>query len=75
MYLQQVKDTAQKALEHLDETEYKDYKLKLSQSLDNIQGYIQSASAALSPTPMPSAASSWSSPRTCGIRSRLMWIS
>lgn len=49
MYLQQVKDTAQKALEHLDETEYKDYKPKLSQSLDSIQGYIQSASAALSP--------------------------
>ncbi|KAJ8369043.1 hypothetical protein SKAU_G00090710 [Synaphobranchus kaupii] len=49
MYLKQAKETALKTLEHLDDTEYKDYKLRLSQSLDTMQTYVQSASAALSP--------------------------
>ncbi|XP_048119927.1 apolipoprotein A-I-2-like [Alosa alosa] len=49
VYLTQVKETAQKALTHLDDTEYKDYKMKVSESLDNMLTHVQTASASLSP--------------------------
>ncbi|XP_012684304.2 apolipoprotein A-I-2 [Clupea harengus] len=49
VYLTQVKETAQKALTHLDDTEYKDYKMKISQSLDDMLTQMQTASATLSP--------------------------
>merc|ERR1711970_156242 len=37
MYLNQVKDSAQRALDHLDGTEYAEYKVKLSESMDKRQ--------------------------------------
>ncbi|XP_026777586.1 apolipoprotein A-I [Pangasianodon hypophthalmus] len=44
VYLNQVKDQASKALEHLDGTQYEQYKLKLTESLDNLQKYAESTS-------------------------------
>merc|ERR550519_1543283 len=41
MYLNQVKDSAQRALDHLDGTEYAEYKVKLSESMDKLQDYAQ----------------------------------
>merc|ERR1712121_531167 len=41
MYLNQVKDSAQRALDHLDGTEYAEYKVKLSESMDKLQEYAQ----------------------------------
>ncbi|XP_036392738.1 apolipoprotein A-I-1-like [Megalops cyprinoides] len=49
VYLAQVKETAEKALGHLDDTEYKQYKRTLSQSLDRLEGYIKSTSQTLAP--------------------------
>ncbi|XP_066512895.1 apolipoprotein A-I-1-like [Hoplias malabaricus] len=48
-YLGQVKDTAQKAIDRLDDGEYKDLKERLTLSLTRIQGYMESASEALKP--------------------------
>ncbi|KAK0136591.1 Apolipoprotein A-I [Merluccius polli] len=41
LYLNQVKESAQKTLDHLDGTEYAEYKVKLSQSLDQLNAYAQ----------------------------------
>ncbi|KAG7483966.1 hypothetical protein MATL_G00043940 [Megalops atlanticus] len=49
VYLTQVKETAQKALDHLDGTEYEEYKARLSQSLDSLHSYAQTASQSLTP--------------------------
>ncbi|KAM6969764.1 apolipoprotein A-Ia [Aplochiton taeniatus] len=49
MYLTQVKDTAQKTLDHLEGTEYAEYKVKLSESLDKLHEYAQTASQTLTP--------------------------
>uniref|UniRef100_A0AAZ3SHH5 Apolipoprotein A-I n=1 Tax=Oncorhynchus tshawytscha TaxID=74940 RepID=A0AAZ3SHH5_ONCTS len=48
-YMAQVKETAQRSIDHLDDTEYKEYKVQLSQSLDNLQQYAQTASQSLAP--------------------------
>ncbi|KAL2096085.1 hypothetical protein ACEWY4_008233 [Coilia grayii] len=50
LYLHQVKETAQKALVHLDDTEFKDHKAKISEALDKMVSYIEAASAQLAPT-------------------------
>ncbi|KAF5896576.1 apolipoprotein A-I, partial [Clarias magur] len=42
VYLDQVKDQAFKALENLEGNEYQQYKLKLTESLDNLQKYTDS---------------------------------
>ncbi|KAK3509242.1 hypothetical protein QTP70_025593 [Hemibagrus guttatus] len=49
VYLNQVKDQAYKALEHLDGGDYEQYKLKLTESLDNLQKYADSTSTSLKP--------------------------
>ncbi|KAK6296902.1 hypothetical protein J4Q44_G00330440 [Coregonus suidteri] len=49
VYMTQVKETAQRSIDLLDDTEYKEYKQQLSQSLDNLQQYAQSASQSLAP--------------------------
>merc|ERR1712168_1105430 len=49
MYLNQVKDSTKKALDHLDDTEYKAYKLQLSTSLDNLATQLQTYQAAAAP--------------------------
>ncbi|TSO37104.1 Apolipoprotein A-I [Bagarius yarrelli] len=49
VYLNQVKDQAYKALEHLDGGNYEMYKLKLTESLDNLQKYADSTSTTLKP--------------------------
>jgi len=49
MYLTQVKETAMKTLEHLDGTEYAEYKVKLAENLDKMYDYAQTASATLTP--------------------------
>ncbi|XP_060718718.1 apolipoprotein A-I-like [Tachysurus vachellii] len=49
VYLTQVKDQAYKALENLDRGDYEQYKLKLTQSLDNLQKYADSTSSSLKP--------------------------
>ncbi|XP_028817733.1 apolipoprotein A-Ib [Denticeps clupeoides] len=49
VYLAQVKESAQKALVYLDDTEYQDYKAKISDSLDDMLKNIQAASAKASP--------------------------
>ncbi|KAG7282677.1 hypothetical protein CRUP_017603 [Coryphaenoides rupestris] len=41
MYLNQVKDSAQKTLDHLDGTEYAEYKMTLTKSLDQLNDYAQ----------------------------------
>ncbi|KAJ3589446.1 hypothetical protein NHX12_010291 [Muraenolepis orangiensis] len=41
VYLNQVKDSALKTLDHLDGTEYAEYKVKLSQSLDQLNEYAR----------------------------------
>ncbi|KAB5535568.1 hypothetical protein PHYPO_G00119180 [Pangasianodon hypophthalmus] len=48
-YLGQVKETAQKAIDHLDDAEFKDYKARLTQGLDNIETLLKSASESLAP--------------------------
>merc|ERR1712235_219775 len=49
VYLDQVKDSAQKALGTLDDTEYKMYKDKLTAVLDGMQAYIKTASETMAP--------------------------
>ncbi|KAK6295781.1 hypothetical protein J4Q44_G00334940 [Coregonus suidteri] len=49
VYMTQVKETAQRSIDLLDDTEYKEYKVELSKSLDNLQQYSQTASQALAP--------------------------
>merc|ERR1712235_102815 len=49
VYLDQVKDSAQKALGTLDDTEYKMYKDKLTAGLDGMQAYIKTASETMAP--------------------------
>nr|ADO28167.1 apolipoprotein A-I [Ictalurus furcatus] len=49
VYLSQVKDQAYKALENLDGGDYEQYKLKLTESLDNLQRYAESTSTSLKP--------------------------
>merc|ERR1712240_310161 len=49
MYLDQVKDSAQKALGTLDDTEYKMYKDRLTAGLDGMQAYIKTASETMAP--------------------------
>ncbi|KAI5626347.1 apolipoprotein A-I precursor [Silurus asotus] len=48
-YLGQVKDTAQKAIGHLDDAEFKDYKARLTQGLENIETMLKSSSESLAP--------------------------
>ncbi|XP_056613497.1 apolipoprotein A-Ib [Triplophysa dalaica] len=43
VYADQLKTSAHKALNHLDDTEFKDYKDFLGQSVDNVHGYFQHA--------------------------------
>ncbi|XP_071753377.1 apolipoprotein A-I [Centroberyx gerrardi] len=45
LYLGQVKDSATKALDTLDDTEYKEYKAQLTESLDSLQTQVQSLHA------------------------------
>ncbi|XP_076130023.1 apolipoprotein A-Ia-like [Alosa pseudoharengus] len=49
VYLTQVKETAMRTLDHLDGTEYEQYKQKLTESLDQLQTYAMSASESLTP--------------------------
>ncbi|KAJ8403738.1 hypothetical protein AAFF_G00346060 [Aldrovandia affinis] len=49
VYLSQVKEAAVKALNHLDDTEFAAYKGRLSESLDQLQKYVVSASQTLAP--------------------------
>merc|ERR1712235_128469 len=49
VYLDQEKDSAQKALGTLDDTEYKMYKDKLTAGLDGMQAYIKTASETMAP--------------------------
>merc|ERR1712240_619696 len=49
VYLDQVKDSAQKAPGTLDDTEYKMYKDKLTAGLDGMQAYIKTASETMAP--------------------------
>lgn len=48
-YLGQVKDTALKAIDHLDDSEFKDYKARLHQGLESIETTLKSASESLAP--------------------------
>ncbi|NP_001117135.1 apolipoprotein A-I precursor [Salmo salar] len=57
MYIAQVKLTAQRSIDLLDDTEYKEYKMQLSQSLDNLQQFADSTSKSWPPTPRSSAPS------------------
>merc|ERR550534_2551358 len=41
VYLDQVKHSVQQTLDHLDGTQYAEYKMKLSQSLDQLNDYAQ----------------------------------
>ncbi|KAI7800692.1 apolipoprotein A-Ib isoform X2 [Triplophysa rosa] len=43
VYADQLKQSAHTALNHIDDTEFKDYKEFLGQSVDNIHGYFQHA--------------------------------
>ncbi|XP_043094731.1 apolipoprotein A-I [Puntigrus tetrazona] len=49
VYLTQVKEQTQRALDNLDGTEYEQYKLQLSESLTKLQDYAQSTSQTLTP--------------------------
>lgn len=49
LYADQMKQSAHKALVHLDDTEFKDYKEFLGQSVDNIHGYLQQAFQVMTP--------------------------
>ncbi|KAG5284215.1 hypothetical protein AALO_G00024180 [Alosa alosa] len=49
VYLTQIKETAMATLDHLDGTEYEQYKQKLTESLDQLQTYAKSASESLTP--------------------------
>ncbi|XP_043115045.1 apolipoprotein A-Ib [Puntigrus tetrazona] len=49
LYGDQAKQAAHKALTHLDDTEFKDYKEFLGQSIDNIHGYFQHGFQAAGP--------------------------
>ncbi|KAK1899679.1 Apolipoprotein A-I [Dissostichus eleginoides] len=49
MYLVQVKDSANKALDQLDETEYKDLKVGMSQRLEDVFTQIKTLQAAVGP--------------------------
>ncbi|KTF93466.1 hypothetical protein cypCar_00035744 [Cyprinus carpio] len=49
VYLTQVKEQAQKALDNLDGTDYEQYKVQLSESLTKLQDYAQSTSQTLTP--------------------------
>ncbi|XP_007239479.3 apolipoprotein A-Ib [Astyanax mexicanus] len=48
-YLGQVKETAQKAIDRLDDGDYKEVKERLTLSLQRIQGYLEAASTSLAP--------------------------
>ncbi|XP_051720046.1 apolipoprotein A-Ib [Ctenopharyngodon idella] len=49
VYADQLKQSAHKSLTHLDDTEFKDYKEFLGQSVDNLHGYFEHAFQAISP--------------------------
>ncbi|XP_017569343.2 apolipoprotein A-I-like [Pygocentrus nattereri] len=49
VYLDQVKAHVSKALEHLEGTEYDQYKQKVTESLDKLQQYAETTSRSLSP--------------------------
>ncbi|XP_016117286.1 apolipoprotein A-I-1-like, partial [Sinocyclocheilus grahami] len=49
VYADQLKQSAHKALTHLDDTEFKDYKEFLGQSVDNLHGYFQDGFQTISP--------------------------
>ncbi|KAJ3590915.1 hypothetical protein NHX12_008863 [Muraenolepis orangiensis] len=49
LYLDQVKDSATRALGHLDGTEYEAYKVQLSTSMDNLQASLKVAQANAAP--------------------------
>jgi apolipoprotein A-I len=49
VYLTQVKEQAQKALDNLDGTDYEQYKVQLSESLTKLQEYAQTTSQTLTP--------------------------
>uniref|UniRef100_A0A672M745 Apolipoprotein A-I-1-like n=1 Tax=Sinocyclocheilus grahami TaxID=75366 RepID=A0A672M745_SINGR len=49
VYADQLKQAAHKALTHLDDTEFKDYKEFLGQSVDNLHGYFQDGFQTISP--------------------------
>ncbi|ROL53208.1 T-box transcription factor TBX1-A [Anabarilius grahami] len=49
LYADQMKQTAHKTLTHLDDTEFKDYKEFLGQSVDNLHSYFEDAFETISP--------------------------
>nr|ABY47600.1 apolipoprotein A-I [Gobiocypris rarus] len=49
VYADQLKQSSHKALTHLDDTEFKDYKEFLGQSVDNLHTYFQTAFQAITP--------------------------
>jgi small-conductance mechanosensitive channel len=49
VYADHLKQSAHKTLTHLDDTEFKDYKEFLGQSVDNLHGYFQQAFQAITP--------------------------
>ncbi|KAI5626346.1 apolipoprotein A-I precursor [Silurus asotus] len=48
-YLNQAKDTAQKAIAQLDDDKFKDYKARLTRGLETIEAFINSAAESLAP--------------------------
>ncbi|XP_063059656.1 apolipoprotein A-I [Engraulis encrasicolus] len=49
VYLTQVKESAMRTLDHLDGTEYEQYKQKLKDTMESLQGYAMTASDSLTP--------------------------
>ncbi|XP_056141402.1 apolipoprotein A-I [Lampris incognitus] len=49
LYMNQVKESAQRTLDHLDGTDFAQYKMKLSESLNNLHTYVQTSSHTLTP--------------------------
>ncbi|XP_056296563.1 apolipoprotein A-Ib [Pseudoliparis swirei] len=49
VYLTQVKDSANKALDHLDDTEYKELKMRLSERIEDMHAKLRTLQGAVSP--------------------------
>ncbi|XP_067222518.1 apolipoprotein A-Ib [Chanodichthys erythropterus] len=49
LYTDQLKQSGHKTLTHLDDTEFKDYKEFLGQSIDNLHGYLEKAFEFITP--------------------------
>ncbi|KAJ4935199.1 hypothetical protein JOQ06_016735 [Pogonophryne albipinna] len=70
MYLVQVKDSANKALDHLDGTEYSDLKAGMSQRLENVFTQIKTLQASVGP--VTDGVVSTLTETTAGIRASIM---